>query len=221
MSASSRYRNLPKGQTMSNQFEVLLQETHVVTRRVLVEACNPEEARELAEGGDTIADSEALRNDGVLDRNIVQMVELPARGASLERVFNALRKTSAFMIHARLWGATGLEEEREYQVFSVDLRSASPSIEIADFPMCVDRRVVSANKIFGLRIESESDDVPYLVSCIRYDTDGETATVDLPEEMEIDVPRDTPDWQIEDVLGEAISERTGWCHKSFNYKKAA
>ena len=120
-----------------------------------------------------------------------------------------------------MWGAAGLGEEGEYQVFSVDLHSAEPSIELADFPHCENRRSVPAKEIFALRIESESDDVPYIVSGIRYDIDGETAIVDLPEEMEIDVPSNTPDWQLEDVLGEAISERTGWCHKGFDYKKAA
>jgi hypothetical protein len=204
---------------MTQSYEITVQETQIVTRRYLVEADSREAAEAKALKGDTVAESEPQGLGDVMERNVTEVREAPGRGSALSRVQTALRKPDAFTVHARLWGPDGLGDEREYAVVSVDLRD--PGIALADFPGNHDVRFVPASLVFGLRIDSESDDVAYAVSDIRYDTDGETAIVDLPEELEIDVDPETPADRLEEVLGDAISERTGWCVKSFSYERAA
>lgn len=52
---------------------------------------------------------------------------------------------------------------------------------------------------------------------IDYDTDGEV--IDLPTELEIEVPDDlTEQEDIEDYLSDEISNVTGYCHKGFLIK---
>ena len=52
---------------------------------------------------------------------------------------------------------------------------------------------------------------------IGYDTDGET--VELPTELEIEVPDDlTEQEDIEEYLSDEISNVTGYCHKGFLIK---
>jgi len=55
------------------------------------------------------------------------------------------------------------------------------------------------------------------VFAIQYDTDGES--VDLPAEMEIEIPIDItePD-DVVDYLSDEISNRTGYCHFGFSIK---
>jgi hypothetical protein len=209
-----------KEKTMSQPYEIVVQETRIVTRNCLVEADSLEEAEMKAMSGATVAQGELQIDGRVLESSVSAAGQLD-RGTSLQRVYNALNKPHAFTIHARIWGPAGLSDEAEYQVFRVDVHGRTPGIELARFPDGVDRRFVPATDIYGLRIESESDDRVYLVSDIRWDTDGSTAIVDLPEEIEVDVEADTPDWRLEDVLGEAITERTGWCHEGFTYRLAA
>lgn len=52
---------------------------------------------------------------------------------------------------------------------------------------------------------------------IQYDTDGEA--VDLPTELEIEVPDDlTEQEDIHDYLSDKISDITGFCHLWFSIK---
>jgi len=54
---------------------------------------------------------------------------------------------------------------------------------------------------------------------IEYDTDGEA--VELPTELEIEVPNDITDEEdIEEYLSDEISNITGFCHKGFLIKNA-
>ena len=55
------------------------------------------------------------------------------------------------------------------------------------------------------------------VFAIQYDTDGES--VDLPAEMEIEIPIDiTEEDDVVDYLSDEISNRTGYCHFGFSIK---
>lgn len=55
----------------------------------------------------------------------------------------------------------------------------------------------------------------YIVTNIKYDTDGED--VDLPQEMTIDVPDDITDpIEIEEYLSDEISRRTNYCHFGYS-----
>ena len=56
---------------------------------------------------------------------------------------------------------------------------------------------------------------------IIYDTDGED--IDLPTEMEIEVPDDVNEyWEDEfHFISNEISDRTGFCHYGFNAEKIA
>lgn len=55
----------------------------------------------------------------------------------------------------------------------------------------------------------------YKITDIEYDTDGED--VDLPAELEIDVPDDLLDKDdIEEYISDEISNMTGFCHYGFN-----
>jgi len=54
----------------------------------------------------------------------------------------------------------------------------------------------------------------YLVTDIIYDTDGED--INLPEELEIEVPEDIEDgYEINEFISDEISNITGFCHKGF------
>lgn len=54
----------------------------------------------------------------------------------------------------------------------------------------------------------------YTVTNIKYDTDGED--IDLPTELEIEIPDDMEDDEIEEYISDEISNRTGFCHKGFS-----
>lgn len=56
----------------------------------------------------------------------------------------------------------------------------------------------------------------YKVTDIKYDTDGEE--IDLPKELEIEVPFETED-EIIDYISDEISNITGFCHKGFSITK--
>jgi hypothetical protein len=52
---------------------------------------------------------------------------------------------------------------------------------------------------------------------IQYDTDGEV--VDLPSEIEIDIPNGmTDEEEIEEFISDEISNVTGFCHTGFSIK---
>lgn len=60
----------------------------------------------------------------------------------------------------------------------------------------------------------------YIATNIKYDTDGED--IDLPTEIEIDIPDfiDGEDGEdIEEYISDEISNRTGFCHDGFSYSK--
>ena len=68
--------------------------------------------------------------------------------------------------------------------------------------------------------ESDSNEtITYTASGIQWDTDGED--VDLPEEMDVEVPVDLVDSGDEDAIEEYISDyitdATGFCHNGFSY----
>ena len=53
------------------------------------------------------------------------------------------------------------------------------------------------------------------VTNIKYDTDGED--VDLPKEIEIEIPSDVEgEEEIEEYVSNEISNKTGFCHKGFD-----
>lgn len=54
----------------------------------------------------------------------------------------------------------------------------------------------------------------YTVRNIKYDTDGEE--IDLPRELEIDVPGYIEEDDVEEYLSDEISNITGFCHFGFN-----
>lgn len=203
---------------MSKPYEIEITETRTVVTKVMVEADGWREAQAKALRGDVVVAGEPRQiGDPVRTASDHEMVK---QGATLQRVAKVLDKPDAFTIHARLWKSDGLAASREYAVVSVAPQDGRAGITLQEFPE--GRRLfVPENEIFDIRIESESNEITYVVSDIQYDTDGETAIVDLPEEMEIDLPADTDEEDIEDLLGDAISERTGWCHKGFDYEIAA
>lgn len=54
----------------------------------------------------------------------------------------------------------------------------------------------------------------YKVTNIDYDTDGEE--IELPTELEIDVPTNITDgYEIEEYISDEISNTSGFCHKGF------
>lgn len=53
---------------------------------------------------------------------------------------------------------------------------------------------------------------------IVWDTDGRR--VRLPKEVVVEVEADLEDGELEDALSDAISDKTGWCHKGFDFEKA-
>lgn len=205
---------------MTKFYEMEITETRVTTARCIVEAGDSREAEHKALSGDVVARGELEDRDDLTRREATVKMRALVRGVSLTRVRDALSKPHAFTVHARLWNGRSLEDEREYAVVSIGRQGRQEGITMLAFPDG-SARFVPADDIFGLRIESESDDVTYAVSGIRYDTDGGTAIVDLPDELEIDLPADTDPADVEDLLGEAISERTGWCHKGFDFEVAA
>ena len=56
----------------------------------------------------------------------------------------------------------------------------------------------------------------YLITNIKYDTDG--VKINLPKKMEIEVPEKIQAEGYEEIeyfISEEISNRTGFCHKGF------
>ncbi len=53
----------------------------------------------------------------------------------------------------------------------------------------------------------------YTVTNIKYDTDGQK--IDLPTKMEMEIPDDVEDDEIEEYISDEISNRTGFCHLGF------
>ena len=204
---------------MSQKYQVTVSETRIVTTTYLVKADSREEAETKALNHDYIAVGSPQGLGTPMERAITEVSEMPADGVELKRISNALHKPHAFTVHARIWDGERLGAEQEYVVFAVDVHGHTPSLDIAEMSDRENRRTVPASMVFGLRIESESDDVSYMIQDIVYDTDGETAILDLPEELEIDISPEVSESELEEVLGEAISDRTGWCVKSFTYEK--
>jgi hypothetical protein len=56
-----------------------------------------------------------------------------------------------------------------------------------------------------------------LVTNVKYDTDGEK--VDLPSTLEIKIPVDLDEEEIDEFVSDKISEITGFCHKGFSMDK--
>lgn len=57
----------------------------------------------------------------------------------------------------------------------------------------------------------------YKVWDISYDTDGDVLVAkELPTELYIDITPEADD-QVDEMLGDAISEITGFCHFGFKY----
>jgi hypothetical protein len=54
----------------------------------------------------------------------------------------------------------------------------------------------------------------YIVTNIEYDTDGRKVV--LPKELTIEVPDDVQDDEIEEYIGDEISNQTGYCHCGFS-----
>lgn len=54
---------------------------------------------------------------------------------------------------------------------------------------------------------------------IKWDNDGED--VDIPTTMNIDIPDDLDETEINDYLSDEISNIAGWCHHGFQYKHAS
>lgn len=58
----------------------------------------------------------------------------------------------------------------------------------------------------------------YLVTYIKYDTDGKR--IKLPKKLEIEVPTEyQSDDEIVDYLSDEISNVTGFCHFGFSFEK--
>jgi len=55
------------------------------------------------------------------------------------------------------------------------------------------------------------------VYSIKYDTDGEVIE-DLPVELFIDIEDGSVD-DLDDTLSDEISNRTGFCHKGFEFRQ--
>jgi hypothetical protein len=58
----------------------------------------------------------------------------------------------------------------------------------------------------------------YIVTDIKFDTDGDDS-IELPAEMEIEIPADIEDDEIPEYLCDEISNRTGFCHFGFKFNK--
>lgn len=56
----------------------------------------------------------------------------------------------------------------------------------------------------------------YTVKNIKYDTDGED--IDLPTELEIEIPDYIEEDDIDGYLSDEISNITGFCHYGFTTK---
>lgn len=203
-----------------SRHEVVVTETRIVTTRYLVEAEGREEAERKALKGDVLLACAPLGVDVPVERTVTETTELDEYGSSIERVHAVLEKPDAFTIHARLWGSNGLAPEAEFAVHDFDPKARDGRIGLSPFPDGA-RIDVPFAAVLGIRIDSESDEDSYRVTDIEYEHDGETAIVDLPDEMEIDVPAGTNGFELDDLLGEAISERTGWCHRGFKFEKIA
>jgi len=62
----------------------------------------------------------------------------------------------------------------------------------------------------------------YLITNIKYDTDGKSKlATSLPKSMVVEVDGRLHDDNRADAIGDAISNRTGFCHFGFEYKPAA
>jgi hypothetical protein len=55
-----------------------------------------------------------------------------------------------------------------------------------------------------------------IVTEIQYDTDGEVVT--LPTQLEIDIPSDIEEDDIDDFVSDEVSNITGYCHFGFDMK---
>lgn len=55
-----------------------------------------------------------------------------------------------------------------------------------------------------------------IVTEIQYDTDGEVVT--LPTQLEIDIPSDIEEDDIDDFVSDEVSNITGFCHFGFEMK---
>jgi len=55
-----------------------------------------------------------------------------------------------------------------------------------------------------------------IVTEIQYDTDGEVVT--LPTQLEIDIPSDIEEDDIDDFVSDEVSNITGYCHFGFEMK---
>lgn len=54
----------------------------------------------------------------------------------------------------------------------------------------------------------------FIVTDIQYDTDGEPND-SLPKQLNIVVPDEVKDDEVEDYISDEISNRTGYCHFGF------
>lgn len=57
----------------------------------------------------------------------------------------------------------------------------------------------------------------YKATSINYDTDGHD--VDLPDSIIVDLPDDTHPDEVGDLISDAISDQTGYCHFGFSIIK--
>jgi hypothetical protein len=53
----------------------------------------------------------------------------------------------------------------------------------------------------------------YIATDIKYDTDGED--IDLPSQLEIEVPDNIEEDEIDEYISDEISNITGFCHFGF------
>jgi hypothetical protein len=59
----------------------------------------------------------------------------------------------------------------------------------------------------------------YTVKNIQYDIDGENPNdLWLPNRLDVDVPNNIEDDEVQDYLSDEISNRTGFCHFGFTYE---
>lgn len=58
----------------------------------------------------------------------------------------------------------------------------------------------------------------YRVTNIEYDTDGEYPE-GLPTSIEVKLPKSTHPEEVDNLLSDAISDRTGFCHFGFSFEK--
>ena len=76
------------------------------------------------------------------------------------------------------------------------------------------------NEEFNYDPKSYGPDVKFKVYNIDWDTDGED--VDLPNEVEVDVPAEIVaygDNEVEDFISDYLSDEYGFCHNGFNIKE--